>query len=131
VENITKHVYKVTEVNDNNVWEELQKRDLVVVKLITVEKYSKKKLNYIPYGHMLCYVGYMNVELIKYKDWNFFAVLPPVNDMLRKRFGLGKFAMYIQERDPTDRMHVSNEVFITVDEKAVYNFVRARANVVP
>jgi hypothetical protein len=130
-EEILKGVYKVTEVNDNNVWEELQKRDLVVVKLITIEKYSGKKLNYIPYAGMLCYVGYVNVELIKYKDWNFFAVLPPVNDMLRKRFGVGKFAVYVEERDPTDHMNVSNKAFITVDEKAVYKFVRARANVVP
>ncbi len=51
--------------------------------------------------------------------------------MLRKRFGLGKFAVYVEERDPTDHMNVSNEAFITADEKAVYKFVRARANVVP
>jgi len=130
MEDIFKRVYKVTEVHDNNVWEELQKRDLVVVKLIAIERFSKKKLNFIPYGHLTSYVGYVNVELIKYKNWNFFAILPPVNNMLRKKFGLGKFAMYIQERDPTERMHVSKEVFITIDEKDVYNFVRARANVV-
>jgi hypothetical protein len=60
------------------------KARLVVVKLITIEKFSKKKLNYIPYAHLLCCVGYVNVELIKHKNWNFFAILPPVNEMLRK-----------------------------------------------
>jgi len=113
MEDILKRVYKVTEVRDN-VWEELQKRDLVVVKLMAIERFSKKKLDFIPYGHLLCYVGYANVELIKYKNWNFFAILPPASDMLRKKFDLGKFAMYIQERDSRDRMHVSKEVFITI-----------------
>jgi hypothetical protein len=131
MEDILKRVYKVTEVHDDNVWEELQKRDLVVVKLIAIERFSKKKLNFIPYEGLIWYVGYVNVELIKYKNWNFFVILPPVNDMLRKKFGLGgKFVMYIQERDPTERMHVSKQVFITIDEKDVYNLVRARANVV-
>ena len=46
MEDILKHVYKVTEVRDN-VWEELQKRDLVVVKLMAIEKFSKKKLDFI------------------------------------------------------------------------------------
>jgi len=129
MEDIFKRVYKVIEVHDN-VWEELQKRNLVIVKLMAIERFSKKKLDFIPYGHLLCYVGYVNVELMKYKNWNFFAILSPVSDMLRKKFDLGKFAMYIQERDPTERMHVSKEVLITIDEKDVYNLVRARANVV-
>jgi len=130
MEDIFKHVYKVTEAHENNVWEELQKRDLVVVKLIAIERFSKKKLNFIPYEHLIWYVGYVNVELIKYKNWNFFAILPPVSDMLRKKFGLGKFAMYIQGRDPTERMHISKQMFITIDEKDVYDLVRARANVI-
>jgi len=46
MEDILKRVYKVTEVRDN-VWEELQKRDLVVVKLMGIEKFSKKKLDFI------------------------------------------------------------------------------------
>jgi hypothetical protein len=131
MEDILKRVYKITEVDDNNVWEELQKRDLVIVKLIVLERFSKKKLNFVPYENFICYIGFVNVELIKYRNWNFFAILPPVNDMLRKKFGLGgKFAMYIQERDPAERWHVSKQVFITIDEKEVYNFVRVRANAV-
>ncbi|WP_016730899.1 hypothetical protein [Saccharolobus islandicus] len=127
MEDILKRVYKIIEVRDN-VWEELQKRDLVIVKLIAIERFSKRRLNFIPYESFLYYVGLVNVELIKYNNWNFFAILPPVNNILKEKFKLGKFAMYTEVRDPTDRMHIDRKVFVPVDEKDV---LRARGDVVP
>ncbi len=51
--------------------------------------------------------------------------------MLYARYNISTIIRCPIKAIPTDHMNVSNEAFITVDEKAVYKFVRARANVVP
>ncbi len=78
MEDILKRVYKVTEVRDN-VWEELQKRDLVVVKLMAIEKFSKKKLDLIPYGHLLCYIA-------NFPRSNFFLNMSLAGGRIAKKF---------------------------------------------
>jgi hypothetical protein len=123
MEDIFKYVYKVTEVNDKNVWEELQKRDFVVLKLMTM--HGNKKLKNIPYNIFFSFVGRVNVEIIKYYNWYFFSVLPPVSQILKTKNKEHKFAFFVEEEIYAD-VSPNRYYFIPVEEKDAYNFVRSR-----
>jgi hypothetical protein len=107
------------------LWDELQKKDLVVLKLIAVAMgWPPKTLRYIPFTEFFWYVGKENVEEIRVKNWRLFSVLPPKSEELKKKHNVKKFAVFYVVKDITPDPLPEKYYLVPVDEAKAYKFIR-------
>jgi hypothetical protein len=105
------------------LWDELQKKDLVVLKLIAVTKgWPPKTLRYVPFTEFFWYVG-GSVEEIRVKNWRLFSVLPPKSEELKKKHNVKKFAVFYVVKDPTPDPLPNEYYLVPVDEAIAYKFI--------
>jgi len=82
------------------LWNELLKNDLVIIKLALLSDYNKipprllKVLSNPPFEQFISRIGVLNIEEIRYKNWRFFSILPPLSEELKKTYNIEKFAIY-------------------------------------
>jgi hypothetical protein len=82
------------------LWNELLKKDLVILKLALLSDYNRiphrlsKVLHDIPFTQFISRIGVLNIEEIRYKNWRFFSILPPLSEELKKTYNIEKFAIY-------------------------------------
>lgn len=106
------------------LWDELQKKDLVVLKLIAVTRgYPSKTLRYVPFTEFFRYVGKENVEEIEVKNWRFFSILPPKSEELKKRHNIEKFAVFYVVKDITPDPLPQKYYLVPVNETQAYKFI--------
>ncbi|AWR93775.1 hypothetical protein [Acidianus brierleyi] len=62
------------------LWNELLKKDLVILKLALLSDYNRiphrlsKVLHDIPFTQFISRIGVLNIEEIRYKNWRFFSI---------------------------------------------------------
>ncbi|BDC17431.1 hypothetical protein HS5_03210 [Acidianus sp. HS-5] len=93
--------FRILDFRDKTVlWNELLKRDLIILKLILLSDYNRispkllKVLHNPPFTQFILRVGALNLEEIRYKNWRFFSILSPLSEELRKKYNVEKFGIY-------------------------------------
>jgi hypothetical protein len=106
------------------LWDDLKKKDLVVLKLIAVTTgWPPKTLKYIPFNEFFMYVGKENVEEIRVKNWSLFNVLPPKSEELKKKHNVKKFAVFYVVKDITPDPLPKKYYLVQVNEEQAYKFI--------